>query len=84
VSTTSRKTLKAIKNERTYSEVLLNKKKAWENGRNPKITIATGLRKEGFKKVPANQLWGDPRTKWFYSQKREEKDDSLFPVKTNA
>ena len=56
--------LKAVKRQRTESEKLLHKVRAWRKGRNPWIVVNnldTNNKKEKFVRVRANDAWGHPK-----------------------
>lgn len=62
--TTNKKTLNAIKRERSAAEKMANIQKAWLKGRNPWITIQNPNKEETnkrFIKVRVNDLNGSPK-----------------------
>ena len=57
--------LKAVKRDRTPSEVIMIKLDAWVNEKNPWITIPTQDKNKPFKRVRANDYWGNPKASYY-------------------
>jgi hypothetical protein len=62
----NRQTLKAVRAMRSPFESMLNKVKAWQKGQNPWLRqeYKTENGKIAFKRVRANELWGDPKARY--------------------
>lgn len=58
----SKSVIKAARNEVTELDKALNKIRAWEQGKNPWITVFNpASTRERYVKVRANQVYGDPK-----------------------
>lgn len=59
---------KAVRNDRTAVEKMLNKQKAWKAGRKVNLLVpnlGADAKKHPFIKVKANEVWGDPKRNRF-------------------
>ena len=57
--------LKAVKRDRTPSEIMMIKLDAWKKEKNPWITISTQDKNKPFKRVRANDYWGSPKASYY-------------------
>ena len=53
--------VKEVSQGRSQVDKMLNKIRAWKEGKNPWVTVAGPSSKERFVRVRANSYWGDPR-----------------------
>ena len=53
----------------------LNKINAWQRGQNPWLNVETDDGKAKFKRVRANDYFGNPRANWCDPKKKEEKSE---------
>lgn len=61
-SSISKSVIKAVRNEVSEIDKALNKIRAWEQGKNPWITVYNAhSTRERYIKVRANQVYGDPK-----------------------
>lgn len=63
---TNRQTIKATRDQRPPSQNMLNKLAAWSRGQNPWIQqeYKTQNGKVAYRRVRAEDVWGDPRAKY--------------------
>lgn len=58
----------------TETVKMINKLDAWKKGKNPWVTFETDQKNMPFKRMRANEVWGDPRTHWADVKKKDKSE----------
>lgn len=54
---------------------IMNQIDAWKQGKNPWVTFETGQKNAPFKRMRADEVWGDPRAHWADPKSKKEKSE---------